>query len=93
MSRDTEELEQLRLALAELQTSAQRMDEVSKSLRDVSDLLERLLKIGPVDADGLDRYSNSNRYVYEDTLVSHEPLENIPKMTPPPRAQDLDTDL
>src|SRR6478752_6062404 len=86
MSRDTEELEKIRLALAEVRKSQERMDETSKSLRDVSDLLEAMLKTGPVDVTGVDSYNNTNRYVYEDTLVTFDPVTRIPRITP------LDTD-
>lgn len=83
MSRDTEELEQIRLALAEVRTSAQRMEEASRSLHEVSDLLELLLKIGPVDDNGLNTYSNTNRYVYEQGSLlgtqDYTPEDNTPQ--------------
>lgn len=49
--RDDEGLEQIRLALEGIRQSEQRIAEATRSLREISDLLESLLQTGPVVTD------------------------------------------
>ena len=60
-SRDEVELEQLRAALEEVRTSQKRMADVTRSLEQISGLLEVMLQTGPVSAeDATNTYRHNN---------------------------------